>query len=49
MANSKVLVLGKRTDIVEKGFNVVLEDNLALLPGVVSRKKQIVPVVLANA
>lgn len=47
--DSKVLVLGKRTDIVEKGFNVILEDNLALLPGVVSRKKQIVPVVLANA
>lgn len=47
--NSKVLVLGKRIDIVEKGFNIILDNNIGFLPGVVSRKKQIVPVILSNA
>lgn len=40
--NSQIIALGK-TDIVEKAFNVKLEDNMAFLAGVVSRKKQIVP------
>lgn len=48
-SNSKAIVLGSRTDIVEKGFNVSLENNLAFLPGVVSRKKQIIPVIMENA
>ena len=47
-ADSKVLVLGDRSDIVEKAFNVTLENNTAILPGVVSRKKQILPEVLKN-
>ena len=42
--NSQVVVAGERKDIVEKAFNVKLEDNMAFLPGVVSRKKQVVPV-----
>ncbi|MDT8860094.1 manganese-dependent inorganic pyrophosphatase [Alkalihalobacillus sp. MEB130] len=41
--DSKILALGKLTDAVEKAYNVTLEDNTAILKGVVSRKKQIVP------
>lgn len=47
--NSQVIALGKRTDIMEKSYNVTLNDNMTFLPGVVSRKKQIVPIVSANA
>ena len=39
-----MIALGDRQDIVEKAFNVTLVENTALLEGVVSRKKQIVPV-----
>jgi manganese-dependent inorganic pyrophosphatase len=42
--DSKALALGSKTAEVEKAFNVKLENNTALLKGVVSRKKQIVPV-----
>ena len=45
--NSEIIVLGEQT-IVEKAFNVELEDNMAFLPGVVSRKKQVVPVIDNN-
>ncbi|MBG9772684.1 manganese-dependent inorganic pyrophosphatase [Brevibacillus laterosporus] len=38
------LAVGRATKAVEQAFNVTLEDNKALLKGVVSRKKQIVPV-----
>jgi manganese-dependent inorganic pyrophosphatase len=42
--DSIALALGSKTAEVEKAFNVKLENNKALLKGVVSRKKQIVPV-----
>ncbi|MBM7572296.1 manganese-dependent inorganic pyrophosphatase [Aquibacillus albus] len=42
--DSVVLALGKQANVVEKAFNVSLENNKAVLQGVVSRKKQIVPV-----
>lgn len=42
--DSVALALGKSADIVEKAYNVKLENNTATLKGVVSRKKQIVPV-----
>lgn len=48
-SNSEVLVLGKRADIVEKSYNVKLENNRAFLPGVVSRKKQMLPIMQENA
>ena len=48
-SNSQAIVLGNRVDVVEKAFNVKLEDNMAFLPGVVSRKKQIIPVIKENA
>jgi len=47
-SNSEAIVLGERTDIVEKAFNTKLENNMAFLPGVVSRKKQIIPVITEN-
>ncbi len=48
-SNSQVIVLGKRADLVEKSYNVKLVDNTAFLPGVVSRKKQILPILTENA
>ena len=46
--NSQILVAGTRNDLVEKSFGVTLKDNMAFLPGVVSRKKQVVPVIDKN-
>lgn len=43
-SNSQVIALGKSAKIVEKAYGVKLEDNTALLEGVVSRKKQVVPI-----
>ncbi len=48
-SNSQVIVLGKEADLVEKAYGVELEDNTALLEGVVSRKKQVVPIMTKNA
>ncbi|MDO5848597.1 MAG: manganese-dependent inorganic pyrophosphatase [Methanobrevibacter sp.] len=48
-SNSQVLVLGNAADLVEKAYGVKLEDNTALLEGVVSRKKQVVPIMTENA
>lgn len=45
--NSQIIALGKQ-EIVEKAFNVTLNENMAFLPGVVSRKKQVVPIIDAN-
>ncbi|UOE92598.1 manganese-dependent inorganic pyrophosphatase [Alkalihalobacillus sp. LMS39] len=42
--DSIVLALGNETKAVEEAFQVTLENNVATLKGVVSRKKQIVPV-----
>ena len=42
-SNSQIIALGNRTDIIEKSYK--LEDNMAFLKGVVSRKKQILPMV----
>jgi manganese-dependent inorganic pyrophosphatase len=38
------LALGQMTNAVEQAFNVQLDNNTAMLKGVVSRKKQIIPV-----
>ena len=48
-SNSQVIVLGKDAALVEKAYGVKLEDNTALLEGVVSRKKQDVPIMTENA
>ena len=44
--NSKAIVLGERIDIVEKTYKI--ENNIIDMPGVVSRKKQILPFIEAN-
>ena len=45
-ANSKVIVLGNRTDIFERAFKIQLIGNTTVLKGVISRKKQILPAIL---
>lgn len=45
-SNSEAIVIGKRTDIIEKTYKI--ENNRAYMPGVVSRKKQIIPLIEAN-
>ena len=41
--SDKILVTGAKPEIVEKAFNITLKDKGAFLPGVLSRKKQVVP------
>lgn len=51
-ATSEVFAAGPHPEYVEEAFNVTLNDSQASLPGVISRKKQVVPViteVLTNA
>lgn len=43
--DSTAIVLGKRAGIIEGAFKSSVFENRVLLPGVVSRKKQIVPVI----
>lgn len=43
-SNSVALALGENVKVVERAYDVTLANNTALLKGVVSRKKQIVPV-----
>ena len=45
-SNSEAIVLGDRTDAISKTYEV--KDNIAVMPGVVSRKKQILPLVEKN-
>ncbi|MDR3241319.1 MAG: manganese-dependent inorganic pyrophosphatase [Lactobacillaceae bacterium] len=42
-SNSKAIYLGDAAQAVEKAFTTKLENNVIDLPGVVSRKKQVVP------
>ena len=44
-ANSEIFVAGPKPEYVEKAFNVQLTDSQASLPGVISRKKQVVPAI----
>lgn len=45
---SQILVAGERPEIAEDTFNVKLEENTAFLPGVLSRKKQVIPPLTAT-
>ena len=42
-SNTRLLVVGEPTDVVEKAFGKELVAGKMDLPGVVSRKKQVVP------
>ena len=48
-SNSQIIAIGEMANIVEKAYNVKLNNNTALLEGVVSRKKQIIPVLTQSA
>lgn len=43
--DSEAIVIGRRSDIIEDAFKSSVINNRVLLPGIVSRKKQIVPVI----
>ena len=45
-SNSEAIVLGKRSYAISKEYE--LKDNVAVMPGVVSRKKQVLPLVEKN-
>ena len=47
-SNSQIIVLGEECNSVEKAFEKTLENNMMFLEGVVSRKKQILPVIDKN-
>ena len=47
--NSQVIALGANAALVEKAYDVKLEDNTVLLEGVISRKKQVVPIMTDSA
>ncbi len=47
-SNSEIIALGTKTKSVEKAFDKKLENNRAFLEGVVSRKKQLLPVIDKN-
>lgn len=47
-SNSEIIALGSRTDAVEKAFEKTLVNNRAFLEGVVSRKKQLLPLIDKN-
>lgn len=42
-SNSTILAVGDGIEVIKNAFHVNLEDHAAFLPGVVSRKKQVVP------
>ena len=44
-SNSQAIVLGDTT-VFEKAFSKTVVNNMAFMEGVVSRKKQVVPVIL---
>ena len=46
-SNSEAIVLGDRTDIISKTYEI--KDDIAVMPGVVSRKKQVLPLIEKNA
>ena len=48
-STSKGIVLGNAADIAERAYNEKIENNIIELKGVVSRKKQIVPIMTENA
>ncbi len=46
-SGSQIIALGDNVSLIENAFKVKIENNSAWLKGVVSRKKQIVPFLMA--
>jgi manganese-dependent inorganic pyrophosphatase len=42
---SLALIIGDRSDLIEKAFNVAIINHRVFLPNIVSRKKQIIPLI----
>lgn len=40
---SELIAIGEKQDVVSKAFNITLTDNGAYVPGILSRKKQVIP------
>lgn len=40
---SELIAIGEKQDVVSKAFNITLTDNGAYIPGILSRKKQVIP------
>lgn len=47
-SNSEAIVLGSKAEIAKKAFGMEIENNRMFLEGVVSRKKQVFPVLIEN-
>ena len=47
-SNSEAIVLGDKKETAEKAFKTEIKENRMFLPGVVSRKKQVFPVLMEN-
>ena len=45
-SNSEAIVLGDRTELISKSYEI--DNDIAIMPGVVSRKKQILPLIEKN-
>lgn len=46
---SELIVVGDRKDLAEKAFNVSIPENSVYVPGILSRKKQVIPPLTAAA
>lgn len=44
---SEIIAVGKQKDIINKAFNVHMKDNSVYIPGIISRKKQVIPPISA--
>ena len=40
---SELIAIGEKQNVVSKAFNITLTDNGAYIPGILSRKKQVIP------
>jgi manganese-dependent inorganic pyrophosphatase len=45
---SEILFTGKSKDVMSKAFNVSKDKNAIYLPGIVSRKKQVIPPIASS-
>ncbi len=48
-SGSYFLAIGDKQNLLEKAFDVKLENNIVWLNGIISRKKQVVPVLMVTS
>ncbi len=44
---SEIIAVGKQKDVINKAFGVQMKDNSVYIPGIISRKKQVIPPISA--